>query len=618
MRALEEDVQTQLRARRLSWGIGATLGAAVIFAPAASADTFTVNTLDDGDDGSCADADCSLREAADEANTAADADTITFATGLSGTIELTDTDGDIPILAATTITGPRRRTFTVSGENNYRIFYIKPDDVGEAYDDVSISGLTLTNGYESSSGGALYSYEATLTLSAVALTGNHANDGGAVFAEDNPMTIVDSSFTNNEADDNGGALYSNNTGSGPTGDFVIRNTTFVNNRAVENGGAVDLSGSDVDGDVIVENSTFSGNVSSDGVGGGIYVDETDEDGQIVIRNSTFSNNIAFYGGGAYLGDGEGGILIENSTFSANTAQYDGGGIYFDGLYEDESNLIRNSTITGNTAGLNPGDYSGPYGGGGVYLQGLVRRSRSRRRGTGRDLIVDRRKQHGGVDFGPDLGEGEFADGFNVDFSPDRESGRRRHQPGRHRQPRRCRPAARPARRTTAGATQTHLPLAGQPGARRGSQQRPRHRPARRRRGRSTPATGERCRQRRDRHRLRSSAVPTAACKGKPASVLFDPGSPILGGDANDVVVGTGASETINTGKGKDTVCAAGGNDKAKTGGGKDKAFGAGGKDKLSGQGGKDLLSGQAGKDTLKGGGDADRLKGGGGKDSERQ
>ncbi len=92
--AVREERRATRLARRAAAGTGLAVGAALLVAPAAQADTFTVTKLADSDDGVC-DADCSLREALDEANATSDADTITFASGLSGTIELTV--GELPV-----------------------------------------------------------------------------------------------------------------------------------------------------------------------------------------------------------------------------------------------------------------------------------------------------------------------------------------------------------------------------------------------------------------------------------------------------------------------------------------------------------------------------------------
>ncbi|HEX6834896.1 MAG TPA: Calx-beta domain-containing protein [Rudaea sp.] len=78
---------------------------------------------------------------------------------------------------------------------------------------------------------------------------------------------------------------------------------------------------------------------------------------LTIRNSTITGNSAGDdGGGMYVEDTGGPLLIENSTFSNNHAADKGGGIYF---YDPDHDVtIRNTTISGNTAASR---------GGGIYF-----------------------------------------------------------------------------------------------------------------------------------------------------------------------------------------------------------------------------------------------------------
>ncbi len=70
----------------------------------------------------------------------------------------------------------------------------------------------------------------------------------------------------------------------------------------------------------------------------------------------------------------------------------------------------------------------------------------------------------------------------------------------------------------------------------------------------------------------------------------------LGGDGDDRLFGSGASDILDGGRGADRL------------------LGRGDNDKLDGGDGADRLEGGSGADVLKGGGGADRLKGGGGAD----
>jgi hypothetical protein len=193
---------------KIAGSAGAALGATVLFAPAAQAESFEVDTLNDDLDNSCDD-DCSIRDAVYEARQINDPDTITFLAGLTGTITLND-GSDIDIYNdSLTIQGPGAGVITVDGYD-HRIFDLYGFDSGE--DEVVISGLTLTDGH-SSDGGAIRSIAtggeaADLTIADSVLTGNEAtSDGGAIFAFYSALTIVNSQITDSNAAFRGGGVY---------------------------------------------------------------------------------------------------------------------------------------------------------------------------------------------------------------------------------------------------------------------------------------------------------------------------------------------------------------------------------------------------------------------------
>src|SRR2546421_2596465 len=77
--------------------------------------TFTVTTLADSGAGT-------LRQAVDDANNAAGADSIDFEAGLSGTIALTT--GELVVTEELSILGPGAGVIAISGNNASRIFHI--------------------------------------------------------------------------------------------------------------------------------------------------------------------------------------------------------------------------------------------------------------------------------------------------------------------------------------------------------------------------------------------------------------------------------------------------------------------------------------------------------------
>jgi hypothetical protein len=97
----------------------------------------------------------------------------------------------------------------------------------------------------------------------------------------------------------------------------------------------------------VTNSTFSGNIADDSIGGAIF----NAGGTLLtLTNSTFSGNSAFRGGGIYNdgGNDPGTVEVTNSTFSENSAtdpNVEGGG----GIFNGGTLTVTNSTFSGNSA-----------------------------------------------------------------------------------------------------------------------------------------------------------------------------------------------------------------------------------------------------------------------------
>jgi hypothetical protein len=163
-------------------------------------------------------------------------------------------------------------------------------------------------------------------------------------------------------------------------------------------------------------------------------------------------------------------------------------------------------------------------------------------------------------------------------------------------------------------------------------------------------------------------APKPLCGGKPATVQLALGQAPTAGD--DVIIGTGAGESISSGDGNDVICALGGNDVVRGGAGGDKVYGGTGVDTVTytsstagvrvtidnvandgnaadgraddirtdvervngtpfadslrgssganqfyGIGGNDVLIGNGGNDYLNGGTHADKLAGGAGNDT---
>ncbi|AUB56385.1 hypothetical protein BK007_10410 [Methanobacterium subterraneum] len=214
------------------------------------------------------------------------------------------------------ITGESQSGTIMNGTDNSWVFNIQP---GVA---VTIRNLTLTNGYTTGSGGAIYN-QGTLTLENCSFTNNTANSqsslegGGAVYNYQSTLKVVNCSFTN----DRTLGLYHYG---GAIGSFLgtldVTGCTFDGNVAEDRGGAI----SNFQGTSNISNSTFRGNYgSSDSAIYNIY-------GAMNITNCTFTNNgqkVGYYTPlGGVIENMYANLEVTSCTFLNNYA-YFGGAIY---------------------------------------------------------------------------------------------------------------------------------------------------------------------------------------------------------------------------------------------------------------------------------------------------
>ncbi len=285
-----------------------------------SAAPLIVDTLTDESDGDFSPGDLSLREAIELANFKAGADTIEFASALSGgTITLTV--DQLEVTDDLTITGLGSSSMTISGGDAFRVFQSLNVDSFE------LQGLTITGGRPSntgspSSGAAIFS-SGDLMLTDVVITGNVAGgslgDGGGIMHSDGDLTITDS-------------VISNNMTTAPSA----------------LGGGIHSLGSNV----LIQDSVIDGNAMTGdlSVGAGVLV----INGNLTLTQSTISNNTSsadsVTGGGVTVGGGN--LTILASTISENSVTGSGGGVAFDGL--GFTATVTNSTVSGNSAGVHGG------------------------------------------------------------------------------------------------------------------------------------------------------------------------------------------------------------------------------------------------------------------------
>lgn len=344
----------------------------------------TFNVTSTGDSGSG-----SLRDAIDQANRTAGADTITFAANVTGTITLTG--GAIDVLDAVRITGPGALKLSISGNNASRILRVDP-----AIDDeiiaVDISGLSFVNGHADDEGGAIFANDSDLTIESSTFRGNTAARGGALYVfPTQPVTLNlrNSRFENNSANSDGGGF-----GAQDIDQVTLQNLVVTDNTANRNGGGgylravrVDVSGSEfsdnqssqlppsqtgitgggglrIDGSKSTATTTitatrFSGNAATQGQGGALWITAREPLALPVVATATLervqaSANSASLPGGA-ISAAFVNTTLRDSALAGNTTQSSGGAV----ACQDAGALqLVNATIAGNS--------SGTANGGGIY------------------------------------------------------------------------------------------------------------------------------------------------------------------------------------------------------------------------------------------------------------
>lgn len=272
-----------------------------------------VSTLRDENDGNYSLGDLSLREALAIADSTTGPDTIKFASNLHGTIELTQ--GELDIDTDVDIVGPGSDRLTIDAQSNSRGFNIS-DGVSTNLLDVSISGLTITDGYIAGSGAGIENDE-NLELTDVVLTDNVAtNLGGAINHDFGKLSLIDSTLHSNEAN-HGGGVY----GFFKTIDSLeIDGSTFSENEATSLGGGlffknVDAGG--VDSSAKIINSTFSGNTAGSHSGGLRIRGSSQASTDVTIVNSTITGNEAPTAGGVFAYP-TATVTMHNSILAGNS------------------------------------------------------------------------------------------------------------------------------------------------------------------------------------------------------------------------------------------------------------------------------------------------------------
>ncbi len=270
-----------------------------------------------------------LRQAILDANTITGADTITFDPVFFATAKtITLTSGELQIAGSTIIQGPGASIVTVDGGKASRIFNTSSAPTDSA---IIIEGLSLIGGKAVDRGGAVRVGDESVTIRNCVLTGNEATTDGGAIAIAAPgaakLVVEDCTLSGNISGRDGGAIYG---GSGSKS-IIIRRSTLSNNLATRNGGGALSPGYCT---FLMEDSTVNanqskGNASVTHGGGGLSLSGPNGTNGALVRNSTISGNTAFGNGGGILGVFNlSGVTLQNSTITNNTAlgTKGGGGI----------------------------------------------------------------------------------------------------------------------------------------------------------------------------------------------------------------------------------------------------------------------------------------------------
>ncbi|MBN1668768.1 MAG: CSLREA domain-containing protein [Anaerolineales bacterium] len=258
-------------------------------APTPTMNTIVVTTLEDENK---KDGDCSLREAIEAANSDFGQDACPAGngldkidlTGLQGTIEL---NSQLVVISKVVISGPGAARLVLSGGGENRIFILTPNA------HVLLSDISIADGY------AQY------------------GDGGGIFNE-GVLSLLRCQFYDNASRASGGALAN-------TGRLAVGDSTFYANRADLNGGAL----YNIDGEVRVTSSTFSGNRASlnadlANYGGGALSNlQVEMTATLSIQHSTITGNSAKWGGG--VSNSAGDLAISHSILAGNSVLAGGQG-----------------------------------------------------------------------------------------------------------------------------------------------------------------------------------------------------------------------------------------------------------------------------------------------------
>lgn len=223
---------------------------------------------------------------------------------------------------------------------------------GDYRNQIEVIGSTFTGNAVTDAGGAIATAAAS-RLSVVNSTfrGNRSgNVGGAVYSLLSRLTVVGSSFSANSAGTNGGAILTDGAAvPDQPGTIAICGATFRNNTAHGSGGG-GFFWSYAPQKIIVDRTTFEGNVAANGEGHAgaarlsVSLSAKHRTGTLIVQNSSIRSNSSRRDGGAFYLDCPSICEIRNTLFHKNSTGQFGGAVFGDGHHDE------NVTYADNVAG----------------------------------------------------------------------------------------------------------------------------------------------------------------------------------------------------------------------------------------------------------------------------
>ncbi len=216
---------------------------------------------------------------------------------------------------------------------------------------VTVTQSTFDSNHSASSGGGLFVSGVLGQLRGLHFQGNSADggSGGAIYSYKPTLSLTTSDFNKNRSTADGGAIFVrgivNNVSSNLIPDQLsLESLSFDSNQAAGEGGALATEG---DLSMSIYRVAATGNVAGTG-GGGLYVHSNDK---------VFLNSLLLTGNNTSQGDGGGANFaapsikfLDHAIISNNQAAGHGGGI----AVSEGSLVLSNARIEENSAGLSAG------------------------------------------------------------------------------------------------------------------------------------------------------------------------------------------------------------------------------------------------------------------------